>query len=180
MPAPRVWFHLIISAYGSWLPGDPRGFRTRHHRDHVDGDYKSPPPVGIYDELHDANQQSLTQPATVIPTTLRPIVGSALRDRFNEAGGRVLAISCGGQHAHIQVQLDAGDARVPLRNAKRTATYAARNAGFEPKLWAIRGKIIRIRDRAHQQNVYRYILDHAHEGAWVWSALWKQNEETHG
>jgi hypothetical protein len=43
-----VWYHSITSTYGAWLYGDERGFRTRHHREHVDGDYKSPPPRGLY------------------------------------------------------------------------------------------------------------------------------------
>lgn len=37
------WYHIMCHTYGTWLPGDPRGFRTRHHREHVEGDYKSPP-----------------------------------------------------------------------------------------------------------------------------------------
>ena len=53
------WFHVILGTYGSWLPGDPRGFRTRHHRDHVDGDYKSPPPPGIYEHFHETNTATL-------------------------------------------------------------------------------------------------------------------------
>jgi hypothetical protein len=39
-----AWFHAIITTYGAWLDGDARGFRTRHHREHVEGDYKNPPP----------------------------------------------------------------------------------------------------------------------------------------
>ncbi len=169
----RVWFHLIISTYGSWLPGDPRGFRTRHHREHIDGDYKSPPPEGKYERRHYEHQQDLKQVGAVIEPAFRPIIGSALHDRLQQLGGNVLAVSCGGQHAHIQVQLDDGDARIPLGLAKKHATFVAREAGFAGKLWAVRGKVVRIRDRVHQKNVYRYILDHIHEGAWVWSALWK-------
>jgi hypothetical protein len=44
MSAWRDWYHVTGSTYGAWLPGDPRGFRTRHHRQHVEGDYKDPPP----------------------------------------------------------------------------------------------------------------------------------------
>ena len=44
----RVWYHVVLSTYGSWLYGDKRGFRTRHHREHVDGDYKNPPSLGKY------------------------------------------------------------------------------------------------------------------------------------
>jgi hypothetical protein len=38
------WYHVVVHVYGSWLRGDPRGWRARHHREHVDGDYKNPPP----------------------------------------------------------------------------------------------------------------------------------------
>jgi hypothetical protein len=31
----RRWYHIIMSTYGSWLYGDARGFRTRHHREHI-------------------------------------------------------------------------------------------------------------------------------------------------
>ena len=53
------WFHVILTTYGAWLPGDPRGFRTRHHRDHVDGDYKHRPPAGIYESFREKNAEAL-------------------------------------------------------------------------------------------------------------------------
>lgn len=43
------WYHIMGSTFGTWLPGDPKGFRTRHHREHVEGDYKNPPPKGTHD-----------------------------------------------------------------------------------------------------------------------------------
>jgi hypothetical protein len=43
------WIHFVETVYGAWLYGDARGFRTRHHREHVEGDYKNPPPAGMYD-----------------------------------------------------------------------------------------------------------------------------------
>ncbi len=47
-------------------------------------------------------------------------------------------------------------------------------------LWAVRSKVIPIRDRTHQINVVRYIRKHADEGAAIWSELKKtisQNQE---
>ena len=44
----RAWFHIVLTTYGSWLYGDERGFRTRGHREHVEGDYKRPPTAGLY------------------------------------------------------------------------------------------------------------------------------------
>jgi hypothetical protein len=166
----RVWFHIILSTYGSWLPGDPRGFRTRHHREHVEGDYK-PPPEGLYERRQQHSQRLLKQPPTIIPSALRPLIGGAVRDRLQQESGRVLAIACGGQHLHVQVQLPDGDARIPVGLAKRHATFVAHANGFVGKLWGLRPKIVRIDSRAHQQNVYRYILCHEEEGAWVWSEL---------
>ena len=36
------WYHCTTHTYGSWLRGDRRGWRARHHREHVQGDYKNP------------------------------------------------------------------------------------------------------------------------------------------
>ena len=39
MPRPwNNWFHCMTSAYGQWLPGDPKGWRERNHRKHIEGD----------------------------------------------------------------------------------------------------------------------------------------------
>src|SRR5437868_3666075 len=46
------WYHVMCHTYGTWLPGDPRGFRTRHHREHCDGDYKNPPKPGQWEQRH--------------------------------------------------------------------------------------------------------------------------------
>jgi hypothetical protein len=37
------WYHCMFHTYGAWLPGDHRGFRTRHHKKHIEGDYNHPP-----------------------------------------------------------------------------------------------------------------------------------------
>ena len=36
-------------------------------------------------------------------------------------------------------------------------------------VWARKGKIVRVRDRAHQLNVFDYIQRHTREGAAVWT-----------
>jgi hypothetical protein len=36
-------------------------------------------------------------------------------------------------------------------------------------IWAARGKIVPIRDRAHQLNVFHYVWKHTQEHAAVWS-----------
>ena len=59
-----TWFHCISTTYGAWLYGDARGFRTRHHREHIVGDYRSPPPIEKY--------APSARPASVPPTESAP------------------------------------------------------------------------------------------------------------
>jgi hypothetical protein len=164
----RIWYHVVLSTYGSWLYGDKRGFRTRHHREHVDGDYKNPPSPGKYDSQEKRSKESLKQNPVVLPTNLRPIIGTAIRDRLENLGAFVLCLSVGGQHIHLLIKTPQGKARDWAGLAKLHAWHVARHRGWRKKLWAKRGKEKSVRDREHQLNVYNYILEHANEGAWVW------------
>jgi hypothetical protein len=57
-----------------------------------------------------------------------------------------------------------------LRIAKERSSKALAAAGFVQagKVWAARGKVKPIRDRAHQVNVYRYVCEHLEQGAALW------------
>src|SRR5437867_10987899 len=87
------WFHIIISTYGSWLFGDPRGFRTRHHRLHVEGDYKNPPPLGKYDDLEKQSRESMNHDEVFLPYAFREIVGKAVKEKLESLGSLVIAIA---------------------------------------------------------------------------------------
>ena len=51
------WFHCTGGTKGTWLRGDPRGWRARHHREHCEGDYKNPPPPGAHRELYELSKR---------------------------------------------------------------------------------------------------------------------------
>src|SRR5947209_9061428 len=69
------WYHCTGSTYGTWLRGDPRGWRARHHREHVNGDYHSPPPRGMYDKLHARSKKLMKRDAVhVVDPRLRRII----------------------------------------------------------------------------------------------------------
>ena len=149
MSAPwNRWFHCIGGTYGSWLPGGPRGFRTRHHREHVEGDYHNPPPAGIYESRHHCAEDSLR----FDPVTLRPddraVVCRTMAAAPLAYGVELIDMSVGGQHFHALC-------RFPL--------------------WAKRAKFEPIRNRQHQLNVVGYIRDHACEGAVIWSQIRDQS-----
>src|SRR2546425_10665415 len=86
------WFHITTHTYGAWLYGDPRGFRTRHHREHVEGDYKNPPPPGKYDEKNKRSKESLKQSPVILTRNWREEVGIALRDKLLLLGAQLLRI----------------------------------------------------------------------------------------
>jgi hypothetical protein len=169
MTADRRWFHCTTHTYGAWLYGVPRGFRTRHHREHVEGDYKNPPPAGKHQLQLDRSKRLMTQPPVVLPRELRPVVGGAMVDRLGQCGAQVLALSCSGQHVHLLAKMPGGEVpRQWVGRAKMHTTFVLRGHGWVGELWAVRSKVIPVRDRRHQLNVFHYILDHAAEGAWVW------------
>jgi hypothetical protein len=167
------WIHFVETVYGAWLYGDNRGFRTRHHREHVEGDYKNPPPTGKNEYKRQRSLDSLKQPPVVLAPTWRPIIAAAVRDRLEDLGAFVLCLAQGGQHLHLLAKLPVeSDARIWMGLAKKHAAFEAKAKGWKGKLWAKRGKEVRVKDRDHQLNVYRYILEHAKQGAWVWT--WKK------
>lgn len=164
-----TWFHFIETVYGAWLYGDERGFRTRHHREHVEGDYNAPPPIDQYAEVRQRSVERLKQSTVIVPSTLRPIVGGAVRDRLVDQSVFVLCLSMSGQHSHCLAKVPDGlEPRIVMGRAKKHSAFEAKEAGFEGKLWGKRGKELRIRNRAHQLSAYRYILRHEEEGAWIW------------
>src|SRR6187200_2543057 len=102
------WFHITTHTYGAWLYGDPRGFRSRHHREHVEGDYKNPPrgeAAKEYAEKRERSQESLKQEPVRLPEDMRAIVGAALRERLHYLGAQVLAVSMSATHAHILAKM---------------------------------------------------------------------------
>ena len=78
MGAWNGWYHITVGTYGTWLPGDERGWRSRHHRQHVDGDYKKPPAEGKYDSLKGSSQSRLTNAAVLLTPDQRRIAGQAM------------------------------------------------------------------------------------------------------
>jgi REP element-mobilizing transposase RayT len=162
------WFHVILTTYGAWLPGDARAFRTRHHRDHVDGDYKNPPPPGVYESFALKNRDALKYDAISLDRLQRETVGKALKAKLDELNASLIAISVSSQHIHLLLKLPPKTMRLQVGDAKKHAWFELRDTGWKAKLWGKRGKYLRIRDRGHQLNAFYYILRHADQGAWVW------------
>ena len=131
------WYHVTVSTYGAWLPGDPRGFRTRHHREHVDGDYKNPPPPGKYDTLHRAATKSMKRQPIVLPAEIRATVMETLRDALQHYGVTVAIIAVAGKHAHVLAQFGEN---IPATGVAGLCDAHQRNDGLDARPRYLVGK----------------------------------------
>lgn len=113
MPAWHNWYHCVVSTYGAWLPGDPRGFRTRKHREHVEGDYKSPPPTGIYEDRHQQSKDRMTRDAVRLCLQSRQTILDEIIDSASKHCLELLAVSVSAMHFHLL-------AKFPMNRRKPT------------------------------------------------------------
>ena len=92
------------NTYGTWLPGDPRGFRTPGHRQHIEGDYRNPPPEGRYAGLHASARQSMTRDPVRLSVPLRVLVLDVFLKSFGKRRIEVACISVGKVHFHLLIE----------------------------------------------------------------------------
>jgi len=168
MPAWNHWYHVTITAYGQWLPGDPRGWRVRDHKYHVPGDYKNPPPPSKFaTNLHAYAKSLLKNDPVFLPQELRQPIGERILESLTiqRIDHRALAIA----PKHVHVLLQSANER-PKLAAGKCKQNVSRNipCTFESGWWAQDSHAEPIGDAAHFANAIQYILDHVDEGAWVW------------
>jgi REP element-mobilizing transposase RayT len=166
------WRHCVLSTYASWHHGDPRGFRTKRHRRHSSGDYKSPPPEGEHAGLHEYSKRN-SGPKVVLKPELFATVGRAMQAKLEKKGLRVVAIAIGPERSHVLVELPDAIARVRaiMGECKAASSHAIRDT-LPGRVWADGGKFKPVDDPEHHRRTHQYIWDHYDEGCWVWSHKW--------
>ena len=178
MPTPgKRWYHVTIGTHNSWLPGDPRGFRSREHKIHSSGDHKNPPPKDEHAGLHCFSESISGKPA-ILATEWRGIVCDRIVQTLLRRGHRVLIASVSGMHVHLLAELPKArsQARHETGIAKKSASQAI-SQHFEGRIWARGCGLKPIRDEEHQRNTFHYIERHAHERAFVWTFQEKGAED---
>ena len=165
------WYHCMGNTYGTWLPGDPRGFRTERERRHVDGDYRNPPPRGKYEGLHRSMGESMNRGAVHLSVTLRAMARDEFLQSFAKWEIEVASISVGEIHFHVLARFADSDPRRYVGLAKKETTANMRRSGQVGwgGLWGQKCECVPIRDNGHFWNAFGYILDHEKQGSAVWS-----------
>jgi REP element-mobilizing transposase RayT len=165
------WYHIVVHVYGSWLRGDPRGWRARHHREHVDGDYRNPPPKGEYDQLYELSKALMKRDPVRIAAEVRQFVAKAIAEKLVLDNIQTLIVSIDAKHLHVLARFPDHNPRHWIGRAKKHASHSVRQHGLrteEGGLWAKRCHAEPIEDRRHQLKAFGYILDHLKRGARVW------------
>jgi hypothetical protein len=140
------WWHVIISTWNSWLPGDKRGFRSRDHKIHSSGDYKNPPPIEEHAGLRRYHEQKAGEPVTIFAEQ-REAVGQAILAKLKKGNHRLLALSVAVTHSHWLVELPENlkETRKIVGQCKSASSHKIRDQ-VPGRVWAFRGSFIRIRD----------------------------------
>jgi hypothetical protein len=171
MPAWHDWYHCMGNTYGTWLPGDHRGFRTERHKRHIPYDYKHRPRPGLFEPLNRRSRGLMTRPPVRLGTAeqrqraLDEIVASLLRRRVEVAVAALDRI-----HLHVLLRAPDHDPRHWLGVAKKESSHHCKLAGHAPPggLWASKCECKPIADAGHYGNALGYIADHGKRGAAVY------------
>jgi hypothetical protein len=164
------WFHCMGHTYGTWLPGDPKSFRTRHHRQHIEGDYRHPPPKGKYDAWHAHAKNLMTRDPVILTMDQRILIVRLMVESLQRRIFDIAVASVTDIHFHILARFRDHNPRHWLGIAKKESSHHAKqcNLGVQGGLWAVRTKSLPTKNRGHQINTAKYIYDHLEEGGAVW------------
>lgn len=94
------WFHICGSTYGQWVRGDPRGWRSRKHREHVEGDYRNPPPLGKYKKEFELSKQLMKRERVKLTPEQREIACRVMGDTLKKLGVELIDWCVRAKHFH--------------------------------------------------------------------------------
>lgn len=163
------WYHCNGNTYGTWLPGDPRGFRERRHRRHVEGDYKRPPPPGTNADRLSRSSRLMRKRAVYLDDEQRKVAIEGMVEKLLADRIELLTLAINNHHFHLLARFRDHRPKHWVGRAKMHESMLLRDVGLPGKVWAVGCRTLPIRDRPHQLNVFDYILKHRRQGATVWT-----------
>jgi hypothetical protein len=169
------WWLVTWTTYGTWLPGDPRGFRTWRGTEYV------PPPRRYADPGEETYQRAdyadrhatareLAEQAVALAREHQDAALSALLRDITEIPIHASAIAVGTAHVHLLAKFAERRIRQTAGRLKAAATRAIHEAdpAFRPKrIWAKECHMKSKETELDYRNALNYIKRHIHEGALV-------------
>ena len=139
---------LTWTTYGSWLPGDERGYVD-------DGVIKSSRP-----KLQTDNRGKQTYPTANLNLVEQEIVHKAIQEEAEELNQRILALSVNRNHIHVVAEHNEIPIEKAVSHYKNAARMALRKNGFNGRIWT-QGfdKRYCFHEKELEQKI-RYVLNH--------------------
>jgi hypothetical protein len=147
-----------------------RGFARATTGSTSKGDYRNPPPEGMYEALHEHAKRAMKREPVHLDREQRQraldeVVASFQRRRF-----KLGVVSVDAIHLHGLVRCPDRDPKRWIGIAKKESSHYCKETGHAPVggIWATGSKCLPVRDQKHWYNVRKYIRDHRLKGAVVW------------
>ncbi|MBX3357916.1 MAG: hypothetical protein KF745_05765 [Phycisphaeraceae bacterium] len=171
MTAWNGWYHVTGNTYGTWLPGDDRGWKTRHARPQPGADAPIPPEDRSRIRSH--VQARMGRKAVSLSPAARSLAAERLAATLATHQVEAVILAVTPHHFHVLARFTDSNPRRWIGLAKKDSARALSSAGLVPLggVWATRSHCKPIVDREHQLNVARYIANHAQENATVWRLM---------
>jgi REP element-mobilizing transposase RayT len=161
LPEPLAYF-LTWSTYGTWLPGDERGW-VEYRRG-----WQLPDPIHKLE-----SQARMTEDACSLDMEQRELVEQTITDHCRIRGWQLHAVNCRTNHLHVAVSANRDPDEVRLQckasctrrlkelDAKRLGSKRAGTTvpAVRRNWWAERGSRRFVNDEASLQRVVSYICD---------------------
>jgi len=175
-----TWWLVTWSTYGSWLPGDPRGFQTWRGQEYV------PPPKRYakpgeetydsskYVERHREAKMMLTSEVVHLSIAQRKCVLDAVVEQIAKVTLIPAALSVSGEHCHLLSKFGALKIRPTIGVLKGEATKALRETGFEgERIWSRECHPKSKREGNEFLVALKYVKNHERQNAavYVWPAF---------
>ena len=151
-------YFITWTTYGTWLPGDKRGWIKRGHAGVKDPDWR----------LEDDSCARMAEPAVILSDTQRALIENTIRRHCEIRSWQLHAANARTTHVHVVVstdrepdevmnQLKAQCSRV-LSDAAGLKERVAKKAGRR-RWFTEGGDKEEIHDEEHLRNAIRYVLE---------------------
>lgn len=184
----KQWFLVTWTTYGSWLPGDPRGFRTRHAKEYI------PPPrryakadepayhAGSYAFRLLQAQANLERSPVQLTCVQQEFVADNLYEQLVQDGQRAFLLSVEATHVHVLAEFEPKRAkqeagRYKGRLSNRLSKQFAELAG---RVWSSGSHVEAKRTRGEIRGAAEYVRRHVQQGGVVREYKRGQGEEGAG
>jgi REP element-mobilizing transposase RayT len=153
MTGTTTWL-LTFRCYGTWLPGDRRGYIERT----PDGRTFLAPPR---ERLEAWVAERLPRPPFTLDARARAVVDAAIHDQCRHAGWSLQAVHVRTNHVHVVLQGNAPPDRM-MSALKARATRLLRAAGLiddDAGPWARQGSTVPLRTAEALERACRYVVE---------------------